>query len=188
MNRGEINRLPLAAARYTDAPFPPYRFIPGRHPHPIANPQGHSYRAPGHVEPPVAFVPSKRWRESREYLFGCDLYNHAFWWEAHEAWEGLWRATPLDTGQRRYLQGIIQMAAIHLQLFQGHADGVARLRMTSREHLMASIELENSPRIMGVDVTNLLARVDDYCETVLVDRASPPWHQPEIFPYLQPSD
>ena len=183
-----INTLPIAAARYTDAPFPPYRFVPGRHPHPTAHPDGHSYLPPGHVEPPVTFVPPGRWRESPDYLYGCDLYNHAFWWEAHEAWEGLWRVTPAESAQRRFLQGVIQLAAIHIQLFQGHADGVARLRETSRRHLEAAMQLADATQLMGLDIEDTLVRIDAYCAKVMRPNMPPPWHDPATYPYITPMD
>lgn len=186
-----VNTLPIHAPRFTAIPFPPYRFVPGKHPHPIAHPQGHSYRPPGHVEPPVTFVPPERWRESGDYLFGCDLYNHAFWWEAHEAWEGLWRIVPEGSAQKRFLQGLIQTAAIHLQLFQGHADGVARLRQTSRDHFvaaarLASIDESGDKPFMGLRIFETRQRVDAYCLRVLAEVKTPPWHLPELFPYLLP--
>lgn len=192
MPSSEINTLPLSAPRFTKFAFPPYRFVPGKHPHPIAHPEGHSYHPPGHVGPHVDWVPPERWRDSPEYLFGCDLYNHGFWWESHEAWEGLWRVTSDGGEQKRFLQGLIQIAAIHLQLFQGHADGVARLRTTSREHLTSAARL--SGRIgaidlpfMGVRIFELMDRVEAYCVAVLDVESSPPWHDPGRFPYIIPS-
>ncbi|MBI4006737.1 MAG: hypothetical protein HY356_08705 [Gammaproteobacteria bacterium] len=32
--------------RYSDRPFPPYRFIPGKTPHPTRDTEGHSYNKP----------------------------------------------------------------------------------------------------------------------------------------------
>ncbi len=195
-----VNTLPLAAPRFTGAEFPPYRFVPGRHPHPIAHPDGHSYRRPGSAEPPISYVPPQQWRESPDYLFGCDLYNHGYWWEAHEAWEGLWRVVPLESAQRRFLQGLIQIAAIHLQLFQGHPDGVARLQLTSAEHLSAADRLRRTEHtlagitapqtFMGVDISELQRRIDVYCELTLRDSDTrrPPWHEPAAFPYILPND
>ncbi|MFG0251608.1 MAG: hypothetical protein ACF8NJ_01890, partial [Phycisphaerales bacterium JB038] len=37
--------MPTPPARYTDLPFPPYRYLPGAYPHPTLDPQGHSYEA-----------------------------------------------------------------------------------------------------------------------------------------------
>lgn len=179
----QINTLPIAAPRYSDLPFPPYRFIPGRHPHPVASPQGHSYRPPGEVEPPVHYYPPEEWSQSPEYLYGCDLYNHAYWWEAHEAWEGLWRVTPEGSPQRRFLQGMIQVGATHLQLFLRSEGGVTRLRMTSMEHLHWVRQQISTPQFMGLGLTEFMARVDEYYATVL--SKLPSQHDPAIYPYIQ---
>ena len=61
--------------------FPPYAYLPGRQPHPVRDPAGHSY----HVEPiPVAAEASLG---SDVFLWGLDLFNHGYYWEAHEAWD-----------------------------------------------------------------------------------------------------
>jgi Domain of unknown function (DUF309) len=61
--------------------LPPYAYLPGKKPHPVRDPTGHSY----HVEPiPVAAEASLG---SDAFLWGLDLFNHGYYWEAHEAWE-----------------------------------------------------------------------------------------------------
>jgi uncharacterized protein len=171
-------------ARYTQVPFPPYRFIPGRNPHPIAHPQGHSYRLPGVEDPDVPFVPPEHWRESEAYLYGCDLYNHAYWWEAHEAWEGLWHHPTKGSAQREFLQGLIQVSACHLNLYLGRMDGVARLRQTSFEHFDRAMKLGAVGRYMGLDMREFMGRVEQYYDDVL--GVESPVHRVEAFPFVRP--
>ena len=109
--------------RYSTRPFPAYAFRPGRNPHPTRDPQGHSRARAQDTAP--AFDPA-RWGESGEYLFGVDLFNHAYWWEAHEAWEACWIAAGRDTVAGQFLQGLIQAAAACLKRELGQANG-ARL-------------------------------------------------------------
>ena len=116
--------LEFVAPRYCDTPFPAYRFIPGRSPHPTADSRGHSYRVPGSPSPAVTLVSPSEWARSIDYLYGCDLYNHAYWWEAHEAWEGLWQLTDKAGIQGRFLQGLIQASACHLKRFVRQAKGL----------------------------------------------------------------
>ena len=105
--------------------FPPYAFLPGRDPHPTGDPRGHSY---GAQETSAArYLPAERWRENVDYLFGCDLYNHGFLWEAHEAWEGLWHRARADKDQADLLQGLIQCAAACLKIPMDQARGRTRL-------------------------------------------------------------
>src|SRR5262245_31128005 len=109
--------------RYAPArAFPSYRFVPGLNPHPVSDPRGHSFRG-GEPEPKPPRLDPARWRESEEYLHGCDLYNHAYYWEAHEAWEGLWHLTDKSGPAGLFLQGLIQLGASHLKRHMGEPAG-----------------------------------------------------------------
>lgn len=110
--------------RYTTRPFPPYRYIPGRAPHPIRDPQGYAHGKPPPAPP--AFD-AGRWAACREYLYGIDLFNHGYWWEAHEALEACWVAAGRTTDTGRFLQGLIQIAVACLKHEQGFADAARRL-------------------------------------------------------------
>jgi hypothetical protein len=101
--------------------------------------------------PLQSYLPDERWIDNAEYLWGVDLYNQGFFWEAHEAWEGLWRAAGHDAPQRLFLQGLIQCAAACLKAAVGDADACRRL--TARG--LARLERANaghSARYMGLDV------------------------------------
>lgn len=176
--------FPLDAPRYTRVPFPAYRFLPGSDPHPTASSQGHSYIPPGHSEPPIRWQPPEEWAACEEYLYGCDLYNHGYWWEAHEAWEGLWRVCPKDSVQKRFLQGLIQVSACHLKLRLGRRDGVERLRGSSREHLKAALERLTSPPYMGLELFEFMQRVDRYYDALLAAPGRPE-HDARCFPYIE---
>ena len=184
MSQGEQDiRAILSTKRYSSRSFPGYRFTPGRDPHPTASPHGHSYRAPGTPEERVDCPPPERWGSCEEYLYGCDLYNHGYWWEAHEAWEALWHVPEKGSVQKRFLQGIIQVAACHLKLLLGRRDGVVRLRASSQEHLRAAIQGIGGLRYMGLDVRAFQAGADAYLEARLVGMGRPV-HEWERFPYI----
>jgi hypothetical protein len=42
-----------------------------------------------------AFTPED-WRSCDLYLYGIDLFNHGYWWEAHEALEDVWLAAGIE--------------------------------------------------------------------------------------------
>jgi hypothetical protein len=65
--------------------------------------------------------------ENREFRWGVDLFNHHFFWEAHEVWEGLWKGAEQDSSARNFLQGLIQCAGAALKASQGQTRGCARL-------------------------------------------------------------
>ena len=84
--------------------FPPYAYLPGRGPHPVRDPAGHSY----HVEP--ILVAAEASLGSDVFLWGLDLFNHGYYWEAHEAWEGLWQVADRDGPQRMLFKGLIMLS------------------------------------------------------------------------------
>ena len=98
----------------------------------------------------ACWVSPAEWAKSIDYLYGCDLYNHAYWWEAHEAWEGLWQLTDKTGIQGRFFQGLIQASACHLKRLVGHANGVERLGRTSLGYLRAVVEKTTGATYMGL--------------------------------------
>ncbi len=126
-----------ALHRYTQRPFPPYRYLPFQgdsgHPHPRNDPGGHSYHEDEEFLPP--FTPAD-WRACELYLYGIDLFNHGYWWEAHEALERVW----LASGQRStkcgiFVQGLIQLAGAQLKRFIGEPRGAQSLTRAGCEKL-----------------------------------------------------
>lgn len=148
--------LPPKPPRYVPArPFPAYAFLPGRDPHPTGDPRGHSF---GEAGDPPAYLPAERWRENDDYLYGCDLYNHGYLWEAHEAWEGLWHQAREDRDQADLLQGLIQCAAACLKIPMDQPRGRVRLAEAGTERLERVARAHGGSH-MGLD---LLAFVRDF--------------------------
>jgi predicted metal-dependent hydrolase len=138
-----------------ELPLPPYTFVPGRHPHPTADPEGHSYGAPH--EPPAPVDPDN-WPASRPYLFGIDLFNHGYYWEAHEVWEGLWHACGRSGTTADFLKGLIQMTAAGVKVRQGMPRGVASLGAGAAELFQKVLDAlgPGKTRHLGLDLRELL--------------------------------
>jgi hypothetical protein len=136
-----------------DDPLPPYTFVPGRTPHPVSDPAGHSFGAK--PERPAAPDPA-RWRECRAYLRGLDLFNHGYYWEAHEAWEGLWHACGRTGPTADFLKGLIQLAVAGVKVREGRPAGVAG-------HAARAVELFHAAadRLGGADARFLGLRLGD---------------------------
>ncbi len=163
--------------RYSQRPFPAYRYVPGLHPHPTRDPAGHSYQSRPALKCHAPWHPED-WRRLDDWLYGVDLFNHFFFWEAHEAWEGLWAAAPRATPPSLILQGLIQIAAAllktHLQVIAGarvlSAEGMEKLRHA------ALVE----PRLLGLDLLEVGDRFTRYfaplgCDTLpLIEAAAVP--------------
>lgn len=151
--------IPLSnIPRYTDIPLPPHRFLPGD-------------ATPAEIPPlpgPPTLVPPQQWRDCTAYLYGCDLYNHGFWWESHEIWEDLWHQAadhPQPRLQHAFLQGLIQVAACAIKLEQRKAGGLRSLLSTSEAHLHTVIAHVGGNLFMGIPVKHWLADVQRYYRT-----------------------
>jgi hypothetical protein len=94
-----------------DRSFPRYAYLPGKGPHPVRDPGGHSYR--------VQVVLISASLESEEFAWGQDLFNHGYYWEAHEAWEGLWQIANKGTKWRALLKGLILLSATGVKIREG---------------------------------------------------------------------
>jgi hypothetical protein len=105
-----------------DEPLPPYSFVPGRSPHPVSDPAGHSFGVPPHA---TAAPDPARWTASRDYLHGIDLFNSGFYWEAHEVWESLWHACGRSGRTASFLKGLIKLAAAGVKVREGRPRGAA---------------------------------------------------------------
>jgi predicted metal-dependent hydrolase len=116
--------------------------VSGQHPHPVRDPKGHSYGG-GDTEDLLPDDAFKR---------GIDLYHAGYLWEAHEAWEGIWKASS-DPVQRDFLQGLIQLAASLLKRHVGEERGANRLAKAARERLARVAE--HHSRYMGLEIATI---------------------------------
>ncbi len=144
-----------SVARYApERTFPAYAFLPGRDPHPTRDARGHSYRT--QPEPPATYHAPEDWRDNEDYLFGVDLYNHGFLWEAHEAWEGSWHASKHDPLQAEFLQGLIQCAAACLKVPMEQPAGLARLCSLGTTRLERVGIEAGATRFMGLEIAGFV--------------------------------
>lgn len=80
---------------------------------------------------------------------GISLFNEHHFWDAHEAWEGLWLAAAGD--DKQFLQGLIQLAAAYVHVQRGTFSGGVRLFDAAIARLAAA-----GPRRFGVDVSDVI--------------------------------
>lgn len=97
------------------------------------------------------------WPACPEYLYGIDLFNAEFYWEAHEAWEFAWNALGRSGAEADFLKALIKLAAAGVKDREGapgglrtHSDRAAAIF----ERLAAS---EPGGRIFGLDLACLAA-------------------------------
>ena len=127
-------------------PFPPTRYLPGW------------TARPGTADLETGRSDERPWEESGAtplFRRGVDLYNRAYFWEAHEAWETLWHRCPPGTPLREGLQGLIQLAAALLKEHQGVPEGARKLSRTALERLERA---RAGDAALPLDLASLVAR------------------------------
>ena len=113
----------LSRRRYSNLEFPSYRHIPGLTPHPISHENGHSF---GKKQSKIEELTEKNWSTNEPYLFAIDLFNYAYYWEAHEQLEEFWKVSN-NMQEKKFIQGLIQLSAAYLKWIQGFEEGFQKL-------------------------------------------------------------
>ena len=155
-----------------DEQFPPYSYVTKRFPHPMSDPAGHSFGC--EPEHPAAPDPS-HWNACRPYLYGIDLFNHGYYWEAHEVWEGLWHACARAGTTGNFLKGLIHMAAAGVKARERRPQGIQRHAIRARELLqMTTSEVgSNHLRYMGLALSELIVAATSTFTADAIERSAP---------------
>lgn len=149
--------------------LPPYTYVPrGPFPHPVRDPGGHRYAR--FESPPPAPAPEE-WRNSPRYLEGIDLFNHGYFWEAHEAWESLWLACGRRGPIADMLKGLIHLAAAGVKLREGVPAGVQSHAHRAAELFTLVAQKQGWERCLGLTLAELRAIAGRANELVLEPRS-----------------
>lgn len=165
--------------RYSKTPLPPYHFIPGLSPHPRRDPDGHSHNQ---VEEKLSFIDPVQWQQNPEYLDGIDLYNYAYWWESHEAWESVWHTTDKNSIYGQHLQGLIQISAAFIKWYLNQPEGLLKLYNIGMSRL--EFVATQSPTFMGLDMISHIGKIKKHFAPV-VKAAVQTWPDPLVgYPFI----
>jgi len=113
----------------------------------------------------------------RERFFGegVELFNQGRFFEAHEAWEEIWRSTTPEP--RDLFQGLIQVAAALHQFLDLHRNEAPRRTLAkARKRLEPYV-----PIALGIDIRDLLEQVGAW-ESWLEHREGEPPSTPTLNP------
>lgn len=112
--------------------------------------------------PAQAFVPGGPFPRPADtsveepYLFGLDLFNHGYYWEAHEAWEALWHAAGRRGPPGDFLKGLIKLAAAGVKVREGQPAGVVNHGRRAAE-LFEQVRREGGvERVRGLELAELI--------------------------------
>lgn len=106
--------------------LPPYTYIPGRTPHPVSDPRGHSYRMPEETSLSLEQMIAR----------GSFLFEHGFYWEAHEAWEQAWIQLGRTGTKANQIKGVIKLAASGVKCLEENLIGAQRHYQRAKELLV----------------------------------------------------
>lgn len=177
-----------------DRSFPHYAYLPGRGPHPVRDPAGHSYN----IQPTQVTVSL----DSDEFAWGQDLFNHGYYWEAHEAWEALWQVAEKGSPMRALLKGLILLSASGVKIRErkrsaamrhaGRAGALLR-ELTMPPHQTFSCALAISPTLLA-DLAEATASAPPVLHVTEKGRPEPvfsfilgkPGAQPHVIPDKRP--
>jgi len=116
--------------------LPSYTYVPGLTPRPHLN-------------------GTDNWTFQDRMTQGTLLFNHGYYWEAHEIWEGAWitagrRGVPAD-----FIKALIKMAASGVKMLERNEQGVQRHAARALELLTQVIEAP-SAGVPAVDTVRAL--------------------------------
>ena len=138
--------------------LPAYTFVPGAgSPHPYRDPKGHSYGQKKSTPKPLIDL---KWGENRSYLTGLDLFNLGFYWESHEEWDRLLKASGPESLVGKFLKGLVKLSAAGVKVREGSIHGVRRHAASAGE-VFADVAAEaDKDAFCGLDFTELQFAAD----------------------------
>lgn len=110
-------------------PDPPHAHIPGETPRHPDGTFDALCQTVSPEQPCGAVFASPAWRA------GLQFYETGYFWEAHELWEAVWMALPQGSQEKRFVQGMIQLANACLKLRMQRPGAVLRLCQICQQHL-----------------------------------------------------
>lgn len=160
-----------ATIRYVpERELPPYTYVPGRAPHPVNDPAGHAHGIRrgtaddgAELKGEVGTARNGGPGRLREFLWGIDLFNRGYYWEAHEAWESVWNAAGRRGPIAGFVQGLIKLAAAGVKVREGRPAGVRRHTARAKELITTAISrlAPTEIAVLGMDPDAALSLCDE---------------------------
>lgn len=134
--------------RFTEFNLPKERYIPGVTSRPVTPPLSDENISAQNLSIVSPY-------ENLFFLYGVDLFNHHFFWEAHEAWEEIWHLEE-ERELRDLLQGMIQLSGGFLKIIQENHRGARTLWGKAASRLSTELLDET-----GVQLKPLMQMISD---------------------------
>ncbi|WP_234844743.1 DUF309 domain-containing protein [Sinorhizobium medicae] len=146
----------------------------------MRDPAGHSY----HVGPlPLATEASL---DSEAFAWGEDLFNYGYYWEAHEAWEGLWQVAERGSALRMLFKGLILVAAAGVKIRESKHEAAKRHagRAAALLRRLRSGEQRDFTRALGIAPSALADQAEAAAKTPAVSKTTAPAHPEPVFDFI----
>ena len=113
------------------------------------------------------------------------MFNHGFYWEAHEAWEALWQAIERKGRRAKLLKGLIKLAACGVKARQASNSGVIHLAGGAlKEFKEVYRENDNSGDYMGLNLKALIAIAEKVKALDIKKYVVSGEHYPRVFEFI----
>ncbi len=99
-------------------------------------------------------------------MYGVDLFNLGYYWEAHEAWEELWNACDRSGCTADFLKGLIKLAAAGVKAREGKPRWAQRHTSRAADVFQQiASELDDAEeRYMGLCLSDLVRFASDVAD------------------------
>ncbi len=125
-----------------------------------------------------AYRPIPEADRRRAFEAGVAAYERGDFFEAHELLEPAWMGTA-ELAERDLLQGLIKLSAAYVHGVRGNPLGIARNLTGARERLAAAAG-SGAEVASGIDITVLVAAIDDRLERLAADPREPGMDPPAL--------
>ena len=121
-------------------------------------------------------------RIRKPYLRGIALFNAGYYWEAHEAWEGLWHAHGRKGATADVLKGLIKLAAAGVKVRERQPHGVVTHARRAAA-LLAAARSEAGAHQLGLDLERWIAHAQQIADHPPKDPKPPGVPVSRVFPF-----
>ncbi|WP_223844060.1 MULTISPECIES: DUF309 domain-containing protein [Rhizobium] len=131
-------------------------------------------------------VPTKAPLDSEDFAWGQDLFNHGYYWEAHEAWEGLWQVAERGSAVRMLLKGLILISAAGVKIREGKHEAAQRHagRAAALFRQLGTMQHCGFARALGISPAALADQAETAAETPAVLKSTIPGHPEPVFDFI----
>jgi hypothetical protein len=124
--------------------------------------------------------------DSEGFAWGQDLFNHGYYWEAHEAWEGLWQIADRGSPVRAFLKRLILLSAAGVKIREGKRTPAMRHARRAGALLrdLTSAPDDDFAHALGMSPVSLAERAETTAEAMPTSRMTAKGQPEPVFDFV----